>query len=310
MRKTFSEYRFSCRRTVATLLAALTAFSALGAVSVAAEPAGETPVDTQASEQSDVTKAKESYFEQYDKISAISKSDGVIELNAADKSAVQNSANSVMTVEGKEGVLLNAENGWVEWTFDVTDAGTVSAEVEYAPLTDRDGELIVGIAVDGKYPFSEAANINLNRIWERQAADVEGDRPFALDAQGNEMRPEQKQLTVWNSMFLSDPQGLYTEPYLFNLEAGTHTLRFYVSDASVVIGKIKLCNESYISYDEYYKKHSSKIAKGDEVQYLQAELSYRTSSSSIYPTYDKLDAACIPNNPKNTVLNTIGASNW
>lgn len=307
MRKTFSENRFNCRKIVATLLATLTAFSAMAAISVSAEPA---EADTTVDSTTQTVQIDASYFEQYESLSAMPKAEGVIELNAAERSAVQNSANAVMTVDGKEGVLLNGENGWVEWTFSVATAGTVTAEVEYAPLLDRDGEIVVAVAIDGKYPFTEAKNMSLNRVWERIEYEGEDGRPFKKDVQDNEVRPEQKQMTVWTEMFLSDPQGLYKEPYMFYLEAGTHTLRFSIQDASAVIGKIKLYNESIISYEEYYKKYSSNIADGEEVTYLQGELTYRTSSSSIYPTYDKLDPATVPNNPKSTVLNTIGASGW
>ena len=310
MRKTFSENRFNCRKIVAGLLATLTAFSAMAAISVSAAPSEADKADTVVDSTTQTTQADTSYFEQYETLAAKPKLKETIELNAAAKSAVQNPEKSVMTVGGKEGVLLNAENGWVEWTFDVASAGTVTAEVEYAPLTDRDGEIIVGVAIDGKYPYTDAKNISLNRVWERVEYEGEDGRPFKKDVQDNEVRPEQEQKTVWTKMFLSDPQGLYKEPYMFYLSAGTHTLRFSVDDASAVIGKIKLYNESIISYKDYYEKYSSKKATGNEVTYLQAELSYRTSSSSIYPTYDKLDPATVPNNPKSTVLNTIGASNW
>ena len=310
MRKTFSENRFNCRRIVAAVLATLTAFSAMAAISVSAEPAEANGADTATDSANQTVQTGTTYFDQYQSLAAMPKAEGVIELNAADRSGVQNSENAVMTVDGKEGVLLDAKNGWVEWTFDVPASGTVTAEVEYAHLTDRDGEIIVGLAIDGNYPFTEAKNMSLNRVWERVEYEGEDGRPFKKDVQGNEIRPEQEQKTVWTEMFLSDPQGLYKEPYMFYLEAGTHTLRFSIDDASAVIGKIKLYNESIISYKDYYEKYSSKIADGEEVTYLQAELSYRTSSSSIYPTYDKLDPATVPNNPQNTVLNTIGASNW
>ena len=310
MKKTFSENRFNCRKALAALLATLTAFSAMAAISVSAEPAESDGADTSTNSANQTVQTGTAYFDQYESLAALPKAEGVIELNAAERSAVQNSANAVMTIDGKEGVLLNAENGWVEWTFSVAASGTVTAEVEYAPLTDRDGEIIVGISIDGNYPFTEAKNMSLNRVWERVEYEGEDGRPFKKDVQDNEVRPEQEQKTVWTEKFLSDPQGLYKEPYMFYLSAGTHTLRFSIQDASAVIGKIKLYNESIISYEEYYKKYSSNIADGEEVTYLQGELTYRTSSSSIYPTYDKLDPATVPNNPKSTVLNTIGASGW
>ncbi|MEE0897731.1 MAG: hypothetical protein U0L88_08905, partial [Acutalibacteraceae bacterium] len=144
MRKTFSENRFNCRKIVAGLLATLTAFSAMAAISVSAAPSEADKADTVVDSTTQTTQADTSYFEQYETLAAKPKLKETIELNAAAKSAVQNPEKSVMTVGGKEGVLLNAENGWVEWTFDVASAGTVTAEVEYAPLTDRDGEIIVG----------------------------------------------------------------------------------------------------------------------------------------------------------------------
>ena len=196
MRKTFSENRFNCRRIVAAVLATLTAFSAMAAISVSAEPAEANGADTATDSANQTVQTGTTYFDQYQSLAAMPKAEGVIELNAADRSGVQNSENAVMTVDGKEGVLLDAKNGWVEWTFDVPASGTVTAEVEYAHLTDRDGEIIVGLAIDGNYPFTEAKNMSLNRVWERVEYEGEDGRPFKKDVQGNEIRPEQEQKTV------------------------------------------------------------------------------------------------------------------
>ena len=212
MRKTFSENRFNCRKIVAALLATLTAFSAMAAISVSAAPADAEGTDTATDSANQTVQTGTSYFEQYESLAALPKAEGEIVLKAADRRAVENTAKSVMTDEGQEGVLLNSENGWVEWTFNVPASGTLNAEVEYAPLTDRDGEIVVGIAIDGEYPFTDAKNMSLNRVWERTEYEGEDGRPFKKDVQGNQVPHQQNQMTVWTEMFLSDPQGLYKEP--------------------------------------------------------------------------------------------------
>ena len=70
MRKTFSENRFNCRKIVAGLLATLTAFSAMAAISVSAAPSEADKADTVVDSATQTTQADTSYFEQYETLAA------------------------------------------------------------------------------------------------------------------------------------------------------------------------------------------------------------------------------------------------
>ena len=117
------------------------------------------------------------------------------------------------------------------------------------------------------------------------------DYPFEKDSRGDDIRPEQVQVCEWQSAFFENSQGLYDEPYLFSLNAGKHTVRITVSDTKIALGGLVFENDQTKSYEEYIVAYGDDVVKGDEITYLQAERSASSSSPSLYPTYDKLDAA-------------------
>lgn len=250
----------------------------------------------------------ESYFEQYDELSGFSKLASPINLNIDTVTNSENVIDKKTSIEGVEGIKLDKDNQWVEWNFEVTESGVASAEILYAPIADKSTDIMVKFTIDGKAPSTEANSLYLPRLWKREYAD--GERPFDIDAQGNEIAPEQIQVSMWNSVYLDDSQGLYEEPYLFYFEKGVHTVRLSVIDSSLVLGGIKFHNEKYISYKEYYKKYSKDIVKNGETVYQQAEVTELTNSASINPTYDKLNVATVPSDPTYVKLNTIGQTNW
>lgn len=250
------------------------------------------------------------YFEQYPNLSNINKSSTEIELGYEDCNKFENTEYVTKEIDGQSGIVLDANNGWVEWEFEVNESGTVSAQIIYAPITDKATDIMVEIAIDGKTPFTESKSLYLPRLWRRDNSSTESERPFSKDAQGNEIAPDQIQVSQWNKSFVNDAQGFYDEPYLFYFEEGRHTLRLSAVDSAIVLGGIKLYNETEISYKEYFNKYSSKTVKKGKITYQQAELTELVNNVSINPTYDKLNTATVPSDPTYIMLNTIGARNW
>ncbi len=291
-------------KTASVFLALLTVLSLSGVGTASAE---EATVATEINQA--VTVEGDSYFEQYDALVKLKNTDAVVTLNA-NEGKTANSQPETEELEGKSGIVINSSNKWIEWSFQVTKSGAVSVELEYAPISDKNTDLLLKLTVDGRLPFSEAESLYAPRLWERVYIEGEDGRPFAKDAQGNEIAPDQEQVHIWNKVAFYDSQGLYDEPYLIYLEEGTHTLRLYSEDSSLVVGGVKLYNKAYISYEAYYEKYSSTIVKNGEATIQQAELTDLTNSASINPTYDKLNVATVPSDPTYIKLNTIGAGNW
>ncbi|MGN0492427.1 MAG: extracellular solute-binding protein [Acutalibacteraceae bacterium] len=273
--------------------------SLLAAVPCAAQK-NDITADSDTADLSD-----ESYFYGYEKISDTKILENDIELLAKD--AVTDGG-ELKTVYEKAAIVLDSTNEWCEWCFSVSEPVSFNISMEYLPDLNSTSSISVSISIDGRSPFSEAGNLTLSRKW--QSVLNEGDEPFERDSKGNEVRPEQVQVADWLIATFENSQGLYDEPYLFSVSGGTHKIRITVAETSVSLSKITLGVSRAPSYDEYIEACGGQTASGDEITYLQAELAESTTSASLYPTYDKLNAATVPSDPCHTRLNTIGGSNW
>lgn len=298
-RNSNKRYRFRMLHKALAITSAFV-FSVTGGVFANAEDS--------ANEKFTYSESDKSYFVDYSSLNEINKRSDIIELLADNCNSMQNPPVGKTIFNQRNGILLNPQNSWCEWTVEVGESGVAGLEIDYAPTAENNGSIIIGITIDGKFPFSEAENYELNSVWKSTINNKK--RSFEKDSAGNEIRPTQKQSSEWISEILEDSQGLYDGPYLFNLDKGIHTVRINVYESSCIIGALRFSNKEYISYSDYYAQYSSNIARDTETTYIQAELPYSTSSSSIYPTYDKTNAATVPNSPKNIMMNIIGGSNW
>ncbi len=246
------------------------------------------------------------YFGRYDEVKEFADTEKVYELDAT--SAVTENGKKAEEVSGRTAVTLNEENAWCEWTVDIETAAAYNIKVNYLPDVNYDNDITINVKVDDVLPFTEAANLSISRKWRSDF--LEGDYPFDKDNRGNDIRPEQFQVEEWLSATFEDTQGLYDDPYFFYFDEGKHTIRFTCPESPISISSIVLEVKSSISYDEYFAKYDGSQIKGGEGTFLEAELAESVSNASIYPNYDNLSASMSPCDPKNTVLNLIGGSNW
>ncbi len=204
--------------------------------------------------------------------------------------------------EGKTGALLSEKQNTLTYTFDVKTAGKYNIGVDYFALEGKAKEIVFSLEIDGKLPFEEAEKVKLSRVF-KDASEVKRDQ------NGNDLRPSQTEVFRWNSAVLSNNDGYYDDPYSFNFETvGIHTVTFTYYEEEMLVGSVKLkaVNEM-VSYAEYGKgaKESDK-----HIEIYEAEKSYEKSSSMLYPTYDRSDAATSPSHYSKMRYNTIGQSNW
>ncbi len=195
------------------------------------------------------------------------------------------------------------------------------------------------ILIDGVVPFKEARSVELQRSWQdmyRQYSedgkqmdpmssvsdaffeknyykDV-NDRPFAVDQNDNEKKPEKSVYAEWVDAYLYDSTGYASEPLKFNFTVGEHTITLDTVREPLVIKSITLsASEPLISYEEYIKKHDAEGAKdvpaGINVS-IQAEISYKTSNKTIYQTSDRTSSITQPQDVSKTILNEIGGDKW
>lgn len=215
---------------------------------------------------------------------------------------------AVRELEGRECVALEAAGAWAEWSIETPETGLYALYPAYYPLTGTGKDMQIAVSIDGTLPFTEAADLSLPRIW---ADELAPDQPYRQDYAGNDIRPAQVETPRWNETGLRDLLGMYEEPYLFYLESGTHTIRFSYAREPVAISGFSFRNErTAIPYKEYISQYKeSDYAAGGTIR-QEAERASEKNSETLYPIYDRGDAATLPNDPYNTKLNTIGGSNW
>lgn len=213
------------------------------------------------------------------------------------------------SIDEKNAVIID-KNSFVQWSFDIEEAGVYSIYPCYYPLEGTGRDILLKLEIDNKLPYSECSNLSLNRLWQDEIKD--DDVRFLRDSSGDEMKPLQVEAPRWNERPFYNEMGLYSEPYLFYFEKGSHTVKLTGVSESVALSSIKIHNEpELISYKEYHSKFSrNDLADVKELIYLQAENSYEKTSQDLYPVYDRSSAATMPNSPTAIKINTIGKSNW
>ena len=254
------------------------------------------------------------YFNYYNTYKDAPRPQGEILINGAEFQAAEktDAETSIQTADQKPltGVVLEEEgNRWAEWSLEVPESGVYSLYMSYYPLEANGKDLEFSLLLDGRRPFSETATMTLPRLWRDKV--LENGSTIRQDDNGNDPRPTQEEAPRLYTKALQDTQGLYSEPYLFYLEAGTHVLRIDMGLESMLLHTIAVRNQEELrSYEEYRALHAdAPVVKGETIR-IEAENTLEKTSSSIYPTEDRGSAATEPHDPSRQRLNTIGQGNW
>ena len=228
---------------------------------------------------------------------------------------------------GHDQALIIPEVGNVVWDFEVKTTGNYHIAITYAPIdkydSDGDGNADMtsnsatikrAILLDGVYPFKQSRYIEMSRVWaDSLFAEGSNDRGFVLDNTGNEVKPNKAEEPEWRTVMASDSTGYVTEPFLYYMEAGSHTLSFDQVQEPCAIKEIHIYyDDSNVTYDEYMKEHEGKADNADKapVEIIEAEIMHRASSNIIYPVYDRSSAATLPQSAYEIFLNSVGGEKW
>ncbi len=207
-------------------------------------------------------------------------------------------------IDGKSAVTLGIGKNVFEANFNVEQAGTYFLNVTYHTLEENNAVIQTAVKIDGEFIFDEAERLELSRCYTDDLVDGK----FDTDKYDNDIRPSSKEIYRWQSRDYMDTMSLYSEPYMFALEQGTHTVSIS-SENPLAIASVTFYNpEEIIGYSEYIKEYES--AKPGKTVRQEAEFVSEKNSDNIYPTYEKKDASTLPNSPASIKLNTVGQSNW
>lgn len=214
----------------------------------------------------------------------------------------------------KNGVYV-PETGQIHWDFTVSQAGYYSIYVEYLAVEGRSSEISRGIMINDRYPFQEAQNFVLSRIWEDEY-NVEDTRVEGK----HDLKPKQQEKLRWSTSPVRDTQGYYSGiSYQFYFVAGNNTITFVGDREPVVIANLILKQETpVLSYaDKLAELTAQSIpvigkASFDETGYVkvQGENPFEKSSPILSPVANWSSYKVDPYVKFLTRYNTIGGTTW
>ncbi len=214
------------------------------------------------------------------------------------------------------------ENGCLDWIsnegeftyeFNVAEAGNYCLELYYLTKSGGSPTVDIGIKLDGDYPFTACNDITLDRYWVNNGK-------IEPDKKGNDTKPTQIQKDIWVTYPIKDKEGLFNDPYFFNLSAGKHTITI-----EGIRTNIKLKTITFKNYDEpeAYVAPSSDLINATPALpeskdhpldtntiVIQGENADLKTASTLYPTYDRTSCYTSPSDPTKQKYNTIGSGTW
>ena len=214
--------------------------------------------------------------------------------------------------ENKGALYVEGDPVKLEFEINVDQAGLYSLFIEYLMLEGRNTDMLVNFTIDGKHPFVEAANMALKRMYNFYDYDYETNK----DVVGNQIRPKSQEVFGWQKAVMSNPDGLYRNPYRFYLQKGTHKISLTFSREPGAIRTVEfiapVVNPSYEDYKTQNGFSDSAVYTGSaikrelEVPDFTTSLSIRMETDNDYFTTSTSGKEAY----KSTLFNIFGGDQW
>lgn len=222
-----------------------------------------------------------------------------IRINAVGYAAESNL--SIDTVADKQGVLLEKIGDILTVPFTVNETGFYSIGLTYCALPDNGSDIEFTMKIDNELLFDGMEKLTVTRLFSLPSEE------FDTDNRGNQLRPTQQEVTVWQNTAIEDSEGIVGEPYAFYFTAGKHKISFALQREKVAISEICIYNDADLAG---YTKPQDLTENNAEPIVIEAEHPDYTSSSMLYPISDRSDPNTTPCDPTLVRLNSIGGDNW
>ncbi len=210
---------------------------------------------------------------------------------------------------GKTDVLLwESCKGSVTYSFDVPADAVYNIAFEYVLLDSSERNLDFGILLDGEYPFVEAQELELPRMWV-DASD------FRTDDIGNQFAPEQKSYEDYVTKAVYDTSGASVYPMEFKFTKGKHTVTVVNNDseslaiANVILAVPDSVAPTYAKIKDQYKANGYKSVAA-EPTVVEGEKAAIKSTRSLVPYADNSSNKVSPSSSTISQINYIGGANW
>ncbi len=228
-------------------------------------------------------------------------------------SAALGAKGSVLSAyEGMPNVFLWENGGTVTFPFEVYADGLYNLELIYRPaISDTASdttELSLGVMIDGKLPFDEAAKIPLDKYWRNKTGNIQYDSTHQ-----NQIRPTQVISDSWITYTLLNRSDFSGEPFLFYLTAGEHTITLQNAPTNLYIARVNFTNTSAPKPYAEVKPSAEEIEGtpalvNGEAILVEAEVPSYTNSIALQPTREPTEYLASPAHPTHIRYNTIGGT--
>lgn len=206
-----------------------------------------------------------------------------------------------------KGICCTDKNESVTWNFSIEKAGLYEIDVTYYEADQSYLPITRKISIDGSVPFDEMNNVSFPRFY------ADAGKPL-INNLGDEVSPAQKELQVLNTFGLTDNLGKYSEPFLFRLNAGTHTLRFDYIDQPIIITAISVHGrEQVLPYSavlKIYQQKDYQSAKGTVTFQAEDESRLVCKTDSAITLANDGDPLTTPQSVRYVKMNIIGGYSW
>lgn len=201
-------------------------------------------------------------------------------------------------------VLFWEKQSWIEWTFTVPSEGLYAFDLTYHAIDDNVNDFVRSLSLDGKVPFAEADELRFYRRWK----DAYAPKTNNL---GNEVKPQQTQISCWITTPIFDSQGADAQELNFYLTPGQHTVRMtYIDGAMAISEMIVRPIQTQPTYEEYQKEIAQyQNASVAEPIMVQAESAVVWKNQQTLQRQHDSDPATIPQAAEKK-LNILGGANW
>ena len=201
--------------------------------------------------------------------------------------------------------LLAEEYSNIGWKFTVQKEGYYCLYIDYYTIPGKGKSIERSIMIDNEVPYQEAGSIVLSRIWE--------DKDKVPVYSGvNQIRSEQEQKEIWTGTYTYDSSAYCTEPLMFYLTKGDHTLRMNAISEAIVLGKLIFCPPpQYPTYSELLRTYENLgYVSATEGYKVQAEQMYLKSDPTIYPVCDFGSASMEPASTDSIKFNKVSGEKF
>lgn len=212
------------------------------------------------------------------------------------------------TVKVDAGGFLLKDNGEYTANVKLTEGGLYGLKIGYTAIVGESlfsSPIQISVSVNGKIPYREASSLTLSRVFESVSSD------FERDEAGNDIQPEQKEVTPELVYILSDASGYHSSGLYLPFITGTNTITIKSLRSDIKINYIEVAPiEEILTYEDYLKKFekAEQNNRNSDAIYFEAEKIYRKSDCTIVPASDRSSASVTPNSACSMLLNTVGSS--